>query len=59
MCYVPYEEERVHRERRVADRLEQEVPLCHISQRLVVCNRSSQVSGRNVCPDLHHVRKSK
>ena len=48
VCYVPYKEERVHRERRVADRLEQEVPLCHISQRLVFCNRSSRVSGRHV-----------
>jgi hypothetical protein len=29
ICYVPYEEERVDGERRVADRLQQEVPLCH------------------------------
>jgi hypothetical protein len=48
VCYVPYEEERVDGERRVADRLKQEVPLCHCSQRLVFCNRSSRVSGRYV-----------
>jgi hypothetical protein len=46
VCYVPYEEERVHRERRVTDRLEHEVPLCQSSQRLVFCNRYSLVSGR-------------